>query len=145
MSVILIFLASLATGVLFSLPRRAVVVAALIAAAGYSLKEWLLLHHATPSEAAFLGAFLVAQAAEIVARVLKLPSPVLSIPGIIPLVPGSEAYLAITQIVQGKEVLGAQTSVGAGLSAVAIASGLFLASALSRRILGPVFKLRRGG
>lgn len=141
MSALLIFTASLATGVLFSLPRRALVLAALIAATGYSLKEWLLLHQASPAEAAFLGAFLVAQVAEVLARVLKLPSPVLSIPGIIPLVPGSAAYQAITQIVQGKEVLGAETGVGAGLTAVAIASGLLLASALSRRLLGPVFRL----
>ncbi len=141
MKTLLIFTASLSTGVLFALPRRALVLAALIAAAGHSWKEWLLWYGASPAEGAFLGAFLVALAAEVMARVMKLPSPVLSIPGIIPLVPGSTAYRAITQVVQGKEVLGAETAVSAGMVAVSIASGLLLASALSRRLMGPVFQL----
>lgn len=137
----LIFMASLSTGVLFALPRRALVLAALIAAAGHSWKEWLLWYGASSPEAAFLGALLVATAAEVMARIMKLPSPVLAIPGIIPLVPGSAAYRAITHVVQGREVLGAETAVSAGMVAVAIASGLLLASALSRRLMGPVFVL----
>jgi uncharacterized membrane protein YjjB (DUF3815 family) len=75
------------------------------------------------------------------ARVLKVPSPVLSIPGVIPLVPGSVAYRSVVHLVKGEEILGVELGTRAGLTAVGIASGLLLASALSRRVLKPVFQV----
>ncbi len=133
MSPILILLASLSIGVLFSLPPTSLLLASVIATAGHLANQGLLSAGAAPAEAAFVGAYLVAQIAEILARFLKVPAPVLSIPGIIPLVPGSVAYRATTHFVEGRELLGMETAIHAGLTAVGIASGLLLATSLSRR------------
>lgn len=135
---VLIFLASLSIGVLLNMPRRSLVLASLIAVAGSGVNSSLLLIGAHPQEAAFAASFAVAILAELLARKLKIPSPVLSIPGIIPLVPGSVAYRATTYLVDGREITGAQTAIGASLTAVGIASGLLLASALSRRVIKPL-------
>lgn len=135
MSPMLIVGASLCIGVLFGLPRRSLLLAALIATAGHLANQGLLTAGAAAAEAAFAGAYLVAQSAEILARYRKVPAPVLSIPGIIPLVPGSVAYRATVHFVEGRELLGMETAIHAGLIAVGIASGLLLATSLSRRFL----------
>jgi uncharacterized membrane protein YjjB (DUF3815 family) len=137
---LLIFLATLALGVRFNLPRNTLVYSATIAATSYFATQWLLAHGAKEPEAAFVGAFLVAMSSELLARILKVPSTVLTIPGVIPLVPGSLAYRAVVHLVNSKEVLGVEYGTRAALTAVGIASGLLLASSLSRRILKPVFQ-----
>ncbi len=134
----LIFFASLAIAVQFSLPRNSFLVSALIAVAGSMVNSSLLRVGAHPQESAFAAAFAVAILAELLARKMKVPSLVLSIPGIIPLVPGSAAYRATTYLVDGKELSGAETAIGAALTAVGIASGLLLASSLSRRVIKPL-------
>lgn len=136
--VFLIFFASMSIGVLLNMPRRTLILASLIAVAGSMVNSSLVLVGAHPQEAAFAASFAVAILAELLARKLKIPSPVLSIPGIIPLVPGSVAYRATTYLVDGREITGAQTAIGAALTAVGIASGLLLASALSRRVIKPL-------
>lgn len=107
----------------------------------YFVGQWLLARGATAPEAAFVAAFMVAMASELLARILKVPSTVLSIPGVIPLVPGSIAYRSVVHLVKGQEILGVEFGTRAGLTAVGIASGLLLASALSRRVLKPVFQV----
>ncbi len=134
----LIFLASLSVGVLLNMPRQSLVLASVIGVAGSMVNSSLLRIGAHPQEAAFAASFAVAILAELLARRLKVPSPVLSIPGVIPLVPGSVAYRATTYLVDGKEISGAQTAIGAALTAVGIASGLLLASAISRRVIKPL-------
>ena len=138
MKFVLIFFASLAIAVQFSLPRKSFLVSALIAVAGSMVNSSFLRVGAHPQESAFAAAFAVAILAELLARRMKVPSPVLSIPGIIPLVPGSAAYRATTYLVDGKELSGAETAIGAALTAVGIASGLLLASSLSRRVIKPM-------
>jgi uncharacterized membrane protein YjjB (DUF3815 family) len=138
MKYLLIFLASLSIGVLLNMPRKSLLLASLIAVAGFMVNSSMLRIGAQPQEAAFAGSFAVAILAELLARKMKVPSPVLSIPGIIPLVPGSVAYRATTFLVDGKEISGAETAIGAALTAVGIASGLLLASAISRRVIKPL-------
>lgn len=138
---LLIFVATLALGVRFNLPRYTLPYSATIASVSYFVGQWLLARGATAPEAAFVAAFMVAMISELLARVLKVPSPVLSIPGVIPLVPGSVAYRAVVHLVKGQEILGVELGTRAGLTAVGIASGLLLASALSRRVLKPVFQV----
>ncbi len=138
MKFVLIFFASLAIAVQFSLPRSAFLMSALIAVAGSMVNSSLLRIGAHPQESAFAAAFAVAILAELLARKMKVPSLVLSIPGIIPLVPGSAAYRATTYLVDGKELSGAETAIGAALTAVGIASGLLLASSISRRVVKPL-------
>lgn len=139
MNILLIFLATLSLGVRFALPKKALFVASTIAALSYSVVEWLAAVGASAQESAFVGAFLVAMSSEVLARVMKVPSPVLSIPGVIPLVPGNVAYSAVLALVRGDELQGVSLGTRAGLTAVGIASGLLLASALSRKFLRPTF------
>ena len=138
---LLIFVATLALGVRFNLPRYTLPYSATIASVSYFVGQLLFTRGATAPEAAFVAAFMVAMISELLARLLKVPSPVLSIPGVIPLVPGSVAYRAVVHLVKGQEILGVEFGTRAGLTAVGIASGLLLASALSRRVLKPVFQV----
>lgn len=137
----LIFIATLALGVRFNLPRATLPYSATIAAVSFFATQWLAEHGAKGPEAAFCGAFMVAMSSELLARVLKVPSPVLSIPGVIPLVPGSLAYRAVLHFVKGEELQGVEVATKAAMIAVGIASGLLLASSLSRRLLKPVFAI----
>lgn len=138
MKSLLILLASLSIGVLLNMPRKSLLLSSVIAVAGFLVNDSMLRIGAHPQEAAFAASFAVAILAELLARKLKVPSPVLTVPGIIPLVPGSVAYRATTYLVDGKEISGAQAAIGAALTAVGIASGLLLASAISRRVIKPL-------
>lgn len=136
---LLIFFATVGLGVRFNIPKNSLLVSSLIASFSHGFVEILRSLGAGDVESAFVGAFLVAMSAEILARLMKVPSPVLSIPGIIPFVPGSLAYRAVIHMVRGEEVQGIGVGVKVLLVAVGIASGLLLASAVSRRWLKPVF------
>ena len=138
MNAIFIFIATLALGVRFNLPRRALIVSPLVAAIAFSLVAQLQLMGGSESEAAFAGSVLVAMSAEVLARILSVPSLVITIPGIIPLVPGNMAYKAVTYLVRGEELEGMEVATKVILVAVAIASGLLLSSALTRKIMRPV-------
>lgn len=135
----LIFLATLALGVRFNIPRTALWVSATIASLSFVVVEFLRQAGAYDPESAFVGAFLVAMSSEILARVLKVPSPVLSIPAVIPMVPGSVAYRAVIQLVRGEGVAAMSIGTRVVLTSVAIASGILLAGAIARKGLRPVF------
>lgn len=141
MTTVLIFIATVAVGVRFNLPRNMLWLAAGVAAGSYCAAAYLHEWGASSVESAFVGAFLVAMTSELLARRFKVPSPVLSTPGIIPLVPGSLAYRGVIHLVSGREVEGVATATKVVLTAVGIASGLLLASALSRTVLKPVFSI----
>ncbi len=138
MNALMIFLASLSTGVLFSLPRASLLTASAVAVGGYLMNSSMLGLGVTQQEAAFAASFAVSMLAELLAKFLKVPALVLAIPGIIPLVPGSTAYRATTYLVANEQLLGGETAMTASLTAVGIASGLLLASALSRRVIKPM-------
>lgn len=138
MNVLMILLASLSTGVLFSLPRASLFTASIVAVGGYLLNSSLLGIGVTQQEAAFAASFAVSMLAELLAKEFKVPALVLAVPGIIPLVPGSTAYRATTYLVENEQSLGTETAMRASLTAVGIASGLLLASALSRRVIKPM-------
>ena len=138
MKFVLIFFASLSTGVLFNLPRASLLLASIVAVGGSMVNSSMLRIGAHPEEAAFGASFAVSMLAELLARKWKVPAAVLAIPGVIPLVPGGAAYRATTYLVDGKELAGAEAAIGAALTAVGIASGLLLASSLSRRVLRPL-------
>lgn len=138
-AMLLVFLATLGLGVRFNIPKNCLLVSSVIASLSIGTVDLVKSLGATNAESAFLGAFLVAMSAELLARVMKVPSPVLSIPGVIPLVPGSMAYRAVIHLVKGEEVQGVGVGTKVVITAVGIASGLLLASAISRKVMGPVF------
>ena len=138
-AMILVFLATLGLGVRFNIPKNCLLVSSVIASLSIGTVDLVKSLGATNAESAFLGAFMVAMSAELLARVMKVPSPVLSIPGVIPLVPGSMAYRAVIHLVKGEEVQGVGVGTKVVITAVGIASGLLLASAISRKVMGPVF------
>lgn len=137
MRALLIFVATLAIGVKFNLPKKTLLLSSTIAATAFFLVHTLIDWGATEAEAAFAGSFFVALSAEYLAKTLKVPAPVISIPGIIPLVPGSVAYSAVISFLKKEETLGLETGTKALFIAVAIASGLLLAGALNRKFLRP--------
>ncbi|MBI3927994.1 MAG: threonine/serine exporter family protein [Armatimonadetes bacterium] len=130
--------ASAATAVSFNVPRAALWMVPVVAAAGYTLAALGMQAGMSEPEALFVAAFAVAMAAESLAGTMRLPALVTAVPGIIPLVPGSTAYAAMAAAVAGEYGLAAENTVVALLSAGGIASGLLLAAALVRAPGGPV-------
>lgn len=138
MSYLLIFIAALCIGVIFNLPKGTLWVSAIIATLGSVLSDLMGTWGSQPQESAFAAAFFVAISAEILARKMKVPALVLAIPGIIPLVPGKLAYRSAVYFVDNEQLSGSQTLITVGLTAIGIASGLLLASSISRRITKPL-------
>lgn len=138
MNYILIFIAALCIGVVFNLPKGTLLVSSVIATLGSALSGFMGTLGSHPQESAFTAAFFVAISAEILARKMKVPAIVLAIPGIIPLVPGRLAYRSAVYFVDNEQLLGSQTLIAVGLTAIGIASGLLLASSISRRIIKPL-------
>ena len=110
MKSILIFVATLAIGVKFNLPKKMLLLSSTIAALAFFLVHYLRDWGATDAESAFAEAFFVGLSAELLAKLLKVPAPVISIPGIIPLVPGSIAYSAVILFLKREEILGLETA-----------------------------------
>lgn len=127
------FAGSASSGVLFNVPRRALVACGL--AGNVAWFSFLGFQRAGLSEAAatFVAAFIVAVASEILARVKRMPSPVFSVPGVIPLVPGLYAYHAMYGFVNEQYGEGGSYAVRTLLVAAAIGAGLVMAGSLFRR------------
>ena len=86
---------------------------------------------------ALFGAFVLGLSGSFVARTFRRPAAVVTLPGLILLVPGSVGFRSIASLVQQDTLFGVQTAFSMLLVAVAIVTGLLVASAIlpSRRAL----------
>ena len=121
---VLSFLATLFFGVLFKVPRKAIVVAALIGGLGYVAYRLIL--PASSITAFFTGAFVIALLSEWAARLIKCPVPLFMMTAVIPLVPGWGLYQTMLYAVQSdmNAALLAGTNTMMGLAAIALAIAL---------------------
>jgi len=84
----------------------------------------------SPVLAAFVGALMVGIAGNVYARWSKRPGSIMHLPGLILLVPGSIGMRALSALVGQDVISGIETGFLAIMIAVALATGLILASAL---------------
>ncbi|HWQ15650.1 MAG TPA: threonine/serine exporter family protein [Roseiflexaceae bacterium] len=118
--------------VLFDVPRRALLPAALVGAAAYGVRV-ATLGAGLPAEAAIFAAGLAIGAlAETLARLMRLPTMIFTIPGFIPLVPGVLAFVTMLQLVNGSYEPGVASLVRTALLTAALAVGLGTVGALAR-------------
>ena len=119
-------------GMLFNVPRRALLFGALVGALAY-LMRLLALRLGLPLEAAtFLGGTMIGLCGELLARLRHLPTTLFTIPGFIMLVPGTTAFRSLIDFVNARYDAGIQNLVLALLLTGALAAGLGTVSALAR-------------
>lgn len=119
-------------------PRRSILPAALIAAAGYTVYEVIFTGFGYELAGYFAGTLVIAVAGELLARRMKTPSLIFVFPAIIPLVPGIGIYSTMLLLVQedfsGAVRKGVGTVFIAGAMAVAIAlTNMFARSFFTRK------------
>ena len=97
--------------------------AGLVAVEGVRLGRLVL----GPELGAFLGAFLVGAAGNLMARWLQRPAALLQVPGLILLVPGSLGFRSLSSLLHRDVLSGVHTAFEMSLVAIALTTGLLLA------------------
>jgi uncharacterized membrane protein YjjP (DUF1212 family) len=118
--------------VLFDVPRRELLIAALVGALAYGARD-LARGYGIPAEAAiFLAGLAIGALGEGLARVFRQPTALFTIPGFIPLVPGAAAFRTLLEFVDGDYATGTASFVRTALLTLALAAGLGTVNALAR-------------
>jgi len=125
------FLATLSYGVLFNVPKKALITAGFIGMSGWLLVQGAIYYFSfSYIGAALIASFVVASISQLASKQTKMPSTNFSIAGIIPLVPGAMAYRTMRSFVDGRYVEGLSLATETLLSAGAIAAGLMFSLAI---------------
>lgn len=103
-----------------------ILIVSFIAWMGSGLGGWL----EAPIIGAFAGGLAVGLAGNLFVRASRRPSSILHIPGLILLVPGSIGLSSLSTLLQEDVVAGVETAILAGIIAVALTTGMILASVL---------------
>ncbi|WP_096441113.1 threonine/serine exporter family protein [Alteribacter populi] len=127
---VICFLATIGFGVIFSVPKRALLLGGGIGVIAYSIFSIALFFEASPVFSTALASLVAAVISHLLARLVRIPVTTLAIPGIIPLVPGSRAYFTMLSFVEGEYLKGLEYGVETMLRAGAIAAGLVFALAV---------------
>ncbi|MDU2064825.1 MAG: threonine/serine exporter family protein [Sporomusaceae bacterium] len=125
-SLLTVFIMSVSIGILYRIPRASLFYASFVGTGAYFTQQLSILVSIHWVAASFFGSVAAAFLSEVFARRWKKPATIYLIPGFIPLVPGREAYLAMTYLVKGQYEQGAAMAMRALLTASAIAFGIFV-------------------
>ncbi|TWI53212.1 threonine/serine exporter family protein [Halalkalibacter nanhaiisediminis] len=131
------FMATVAFGVIFNVPKRVVWIGGVIGALAWFIYSTLPEFGVTVVFATAVASLVSATSSHLLARKYRVPVTIFSIPGIIPLVPGSRAYFTMLAFVDGDYILGLQLGIETMLQAGAIAAGLVFALS--------IFSIGKGG
>ncbi|ALX49919.1 threonine/serine exporter family protein [Lentibacillus amyloliquefaciens] len=118
------FIAAAGFGVIFNVPRRALIQCGTVGMAGWILYYMLSQNGMDVVPATIFGAILAGVLSQFCAKLFKMPVIVISVSGIIPLVPGGVAYDAMRHFVENDYYTAVQLSAKVMLLAGAIAIGL---------------------
>ena len=126
------FLAVISFALILELPKKHVVLAGGIGAAGWLF--YLLVEAAAGSviAAAFLSSLLVALSSHIAARIFKAPVTVFLVAGILPSVPGASIYRSVSYVISNNTELSSHYLVETLQIAGAIAMAIFIMDSLFR-------------
>ncbi|MDQ0257878.1 uncharacterized membrane protein YjjB (DUF3815 family) [Evansella vedderi] len=124
------FIATVAFGIIFSVPKRALLIGGAIGMVTWGVLQGGLYFGASSVFSTAVASLTAAAAAHFLARRIRIPVTTLAIPGILPLVPGSRAYFTMLSFVEGDYLRGLEFGVETMLRAGAIAAGLVFALAI---------------
>ncbi|WP_156290909.1 threonine/serine exporter family protein [Oceanobacillus salinisoli] len=128
------FVASAGFGILFNVPRSALVQSGLVGMFGWILYYVLVDAGMDVVPATVFGAMLVSVLSYTSAKIYKKPIIVYTVSGIIPLVPGGIAYNAMHQFVENNYDVAVQLSAQVMLLAGGIAIGLMFSEVVNQII-----------
>ncbi len=128
--------ASVGFGVMFNVPRRALIFCGFAGGLGWVVYTLVMNTLEQNIIAAFLGSFILTFISYIFARTLKMPVIVFIVCGIIPLVPGGLAYEAMRHVVINEYQLAIEFIFQVGLVSGAIAIGIVFAEMVNQIYLG---------
>lgn len=126
------FLAVISFSLILELPKKYVILAGSIGAAGWLV--YLLVDAAAGSviTAAFLSTLLVALASHISARIFKAPVTVFLVAGILPSVPGASIYRSVSYVISNNPELSSYYLLQTLQISGAIAMAVFIMDSLFR-------------
>lgn len=119
-------------GIMFDVPRRALLAAALVGAIAVGCYRALLLSDLPTGAAAFLAGATISLLAEVLSRIFRMPTSIFAIPGFLPLVPGSAAFRTLLDFIADDYTTGTANLVRTVIIVVALAAGIGTISALVR-------------
>ncbi|MFC4601386.1 threonine/serine exporter family protein [Cohnella hongkongensis] len=128
------FIASAAFGLIFNVPKRALVQCGAVGMLGWILYAVLTDQAINAAFAALISAGWVAVLSQIMAKLFRMPVIVFTVSGIIPLVPGGLAYNAMRSAVESEFDAALQLGMQAFMISGAIAMGLVLSEVINRAI-----------
>lgn len=129
------FLATMAFGIIFNVPKKSILSGGLVGMLGWALYIWLIKKYQFDMvPATLIAAFFVATVGQVLARFFKMPATVFSIAGIIPLVPGSLAYDTMRHFIEDDYIPALELATKTLLISGAIAFGLIFSGVVSQTI-----------
>lgn len=126
------FLAVVSFALILELPKRYVVLAGSIGAAGWLVYLLVEADSGSVIAAAFVSSLIVALASHISARVFKAPVTVFLVAGILPSVPGASIYRSVSYVIGSRPELSSYYLVETLQIAGAIAMAIFIMDSLFR-------------
>ncbi|BCJ87390.1 threonine/serine exporter family protein [Effusibacillus dendaii] len=132
MNLILAYLGTVAYAIIYRVPKRALLTAGLVGAGASAIRSGVEQLASSAVAGAFLGAFFVSIASEMLARIQKLPATVFIVCGILMLVPGMRALSAMRFFMEKDYFQGISNGTETFLIAGGIAAGLVVGGALMR-------------
>lgn len=126
------FVASAGFGIIFNVPKHALVQSGLVGMFGWILYYLLVEQGVDVVPATIFGAMLVSILSYTSAKVWKTPIIIYTVSGIIPLVPGGIAYNAMRQFVENNYDVAVQLSAQVMLLAGGIAIGLMFSEVVNQ-------------
>lgn len=132
LNILAVFLATIAFGIIFKLPPKALFNSGLAGVLGWGSYNLAFKFTHNQIFASFLGVVVITIMAEISARLLKEPTTLFIVSGIIPLVPGSQAYFTMLNLIEKDYQAGFETGVETFLIAGAISAGIIFVGVLAR-------------
>ncbi|MGG3887597.1 threonine/serine exporter family protein [Metabacillus fastidiosus] len=135
------FLASAAFGIIFNVPKKAIIQCGFVGMFGWILYLSLYSINEDTVIATLISAFFIAVLSQIFAKLYKTPIIIFNVSGIIPLVPGGLAYDAMRKFVENDYDIAVQLAAKAFMISGAIAIGLVFSEVVNQLIR----KSRLGG
>lgn len=137
------FVATVAFGALFQVPKEQYVYSGLCGAAGWLCYLLVMEHNPSPSVASFSAVVVLTLMARIFAVRRKTPVTIFLICGILPLVPGAGIYYTAYNFIMGYNELAVAKGVETLKVAVAIALAIVFTFSLPTHIFATLPKLKR--
>ena len=104
-------IAAIGFAVISNPPRKAILLSAILAALGHSLRFFLIKSKMDISLATFVAATFIGLLSMLFARIIRCPAEVFSFPSLLPMIPGMFAYrtiLSVIRFMQSSDVIASQ-------------------------------------